>query len=339
VTNAQRIVFPAGSVTKGELAAYYTAIAEELWPHVAHRPVSLLRTTGQGQVFLQRHPMRNVTLPGLSDVRSPDAADPYLAPTNRAAAVHAFGQFSCVELHTWGCLDRDPEHADRLVFDLDPDPALPWARVRDAAVLVRELLQALELESFVKTTGGKGLHVVVPLASPRPAWPEVAEFSRSVARHLARARPRLFSAQAGAANRRQKIYIDHLRNRDAATTVAAYSPRLRPAAPVSMPLEWTDLRQTDLRDAHFNLRNALAHASSRGGDSDTPSPATLKLPWLIVDVPNRGDSRNPPTSAPMMPTTTLRISPCCASVRMMMLASQPTIPPTISQMIRFIELS
>ena len=158
-----------------------------------------------------------------------------------------------LELHTWGAKRDQLERPDRMILDLDPDPAVGWPLVIEGAQLLRTLLEELDLASFVKTTGGKGLHVVVPLQRAH-TWDEVKGFSRAIADHLARAIPERFLANMSKHKRKGKIFIDYLRNSRGATAVAAYSTRARPNAPISVPLAWKEL-SVDMRSDHFTLKN------------------------------------------------------------------------------------
>jgi bifunctional non-homologous end joining protein LigD len=271
LTHPQRVLYPADGVTKQQLAEYYEAIAPVLWPHLQQRPLSLVRaTSAQGRVFFQRH-VDGKEIPGLTPVEIPSSdEEPYFVCSSQAS-IPLLAQMGAVELHTWGSRMPRPEHADRITFDLDPDPTLAWDRVREAATLVRELLQELGLRTLLKTSGGMGLHVVVPLARG-PSFDVVATFSRRVAEHLARLIPQRFSARRGASNRQGKIYVDWQRNQFAATTVAAYSPRHRSGVPVSLPIDWDELGAKDIRAAYFNLRNVAARVAERG-DAWAKEPA------------------------------------------------------------------
>jgi bifunctional non-homologous end joining protein LigD len=173
-------------------------------------------------------------------------------------------QRGSVELHTWGSTVPRVEKPDRITIDLDPGPALAWSAMADAARLVRALFEEVELASFLKTTGGKGLHVVVPLAR-RHDWDEVKSFARAVAEHLARTFPDRFTAKAGKDRREGKIFVDYLRNGESATAVAAFSVRARAGAPVSMPIAWEALA-SDMRGAHFNLRNVPERLARQAAD-------------------------------------------------------------------------
>jgi len=162
------------------------------------------------------------------------------AVANSAAAVVALVQMGVIELHAWGSTTRELARPDRMIFDLDPDPTVPWRHVMAAAHLVRERLSDMELESFVKTTGGKGLHVVVPLAR-RHDWDEVKQFSRAFAESIVADDPKRFVAKMAKRERVRKIFIDWLRNGEGATAVAPYSVRARKGAPVATPLHWDEL--------------------------------------------------------------------------------------------------
>jgi bifunctional non-homologous end joining protein LigD len=265
LTHPDRVVFADEGITKAELAAYFDAAQEWLWRELARRPLSIIRVVEHGQPFTQRHPGPGDHA-GLAPVRVPGTGEPPYFALDAPAGLRTLAQWGAAELHAWGTRASHVRRADRMTLDLDPDPSLAWRRVADAARLIRALLERIGLESFLKTSGGAGLHVVVPLSGRGADWDHVHEFSKDLARHAARSLPRIFTARAGAAHRRGLLYIDYQRNRFAATTVAAYSPRLRPGAPVSMPIPWSSLDGEDLRRAHFSLRGAAGHLVSRGAD-------------------------------------------------------------------------
>jgi bifunctional non-homologous end joining protein LigD len=282
LTHPQRVLFPSDGVTKRQLAEYYEAIAPVLWPHLESRPLSLIRATStQGRVFFQRHIARE-SFPGLTPVEIQNSdEEPYFVCRSERS-IPLLAQIGAVELHTWGSRMPRPEHADRLTFDLDPDPALSWDRVKEAATLVRELLEELGLETRLKTSGGAGLHVVVPIVKG-PTLDVAATFARRVAEHLAHLIPQRFSARRGAPNRQGKVYVDWQRNQLAATTVAAYSPRHRPGVPVSMPIGWDELGRQDVRGAYFNLRNAVARIADRGDAWAAQAPVRQSLTRRVID--------------------------------------------------------
>jgi bifunctional non-homologous end joining protein LigD len=180
-----------------------------------------------------------------------------------ASGLVSLAQIGALEIHVWGARIDAIEKPDRIVFDLDPDPDLPWERVVRGAVRVRERLAGFGLKSFVKTTGGKGLHIVVPLLR-RSGWEEVLAFSRAVALGIARENPGSFTGTASKAQRKGKIYIDVLRNARGATSVAPYSPRARPGAPVSMPVGWEELGA--VRRGQFTVADLQERLRARRGD-------------------------------------------------------------------------
>jgi bifunctional non-homologous end joining protein LigD len=282
LTNPQRVLYPSDGVTKQQLAEYYEAVAPVLWPHLEARPLSLVRATGtHGRVFFQRH-VDGKSVPGLTPVSIPSSDDEPYFVCSSLGSIPLLAQMGAVELHTWGSRMPRPERADRMTFDLDPDPTLPWERVREAATLVRELLEELGLKSLLKTSGGLGLHVVVPLAKG-PPLEAAAAFSRRVAEHLARLIPQRFSAKRGAPNRQGKVYVDWQRNQFAATTVAAYSPRHRAGVPVSLPVDWDELGRKDIRGAWFNLRNVAARIAERGDAWADEPPVRQSLTQRVID--------------------------------------------------------
>ena len=163
-------------------------------------------------------------------------------------------QVGAVELHSWGAVMPKPTLADRLTLDLDPGEDLAYPPLRDAALAIRKLLEDLGLESWVKTTGGKGLHVVVPLTRPLPDWQTARDFAFSITRFMERVAPTMFTSKTGERNRKQKVFVDYLRNGFGATAVAAFSPRWRPGVGVSTPVSWEEIDE-DVRGTHFNIHN------------------------------------------------------------------------------------
>jgi bifunctional non-homologous end joining protein LigD len=242
MTHPERVLYPASGLTKRDLAEFYVGIAEWILPHVAGRPTSLVRCP-EGvaeKCFYQKHgaasapsELRRVS------IREKDKTGDYLIADDAAGLV-ALAQMSILEIHTWNSHADTLEEPDRVVFDLDPDEDLPWKRVVEGALLVRKTLEGLKLKSFVKTTGGKGLHVVVPLQRG-PSWDEALTFTETVARWIAGAHPKQYVANMSKAQRVGRIYIDYLRNQRGATSVCAYSTRARENAPVSVPLHWDEL--------------------------------------------------------------------------------------------------
>ncbi len=242
ITHPDRVIDKSSGFTKLDLARYYEKAAQWILPHLADRPVALVRGPdgAQGELFFQKH-AEHMKIPGIRQLdRKFDPGHAALMVIDSLEALIETVQFGTIELHTWNATTRAIEKPDRMIFDLDPDPVLKWKTVVEAAQLTRSILQELGLTSVVKTSGGKGLHVVVPLAR-RNDWDEVRAFSQAVAQHLAAALPDRFSAKMGANNRVKKVFVDYLRNRRGASTVAAYSARARPGLAVSVPVDWDEL--------------------------------------------------------------------------------------------------
>jgi bifunctional non-homologous end joining protein LigD len=255
LTHPDRLVYPEQNLTKRELATYYEAVADRMLPHVRERLLTLVRCP-QGQkkqCFYQRHARESLREPVHSmAVKEGGSVAPYVWIDSTDGLI-ALLQMGVLEIHTWGARIDHLEQPDRLTFDLDPDPALPWARVREAAELLRGTMEDFGFGAFVKTTGGKGLHVVVPL-TPKLDWDGVKRFAGGVAKRIAREAPELYTATASKAKRSGKIYIDYLRNAWAATAICAYSTRAAAGAPVSVPLDWKELAD-DVRGDYFTVRN------------------------------------------------------------------------------------
>jgi bifunctional non-homologous end joining protein LigD len=265
ITHPERVVYPDAGITKLMVAEYYARVAPRLLPHLAGRPLSIVRCPDgvQSACFFQKH-AREHEIPGVHEAMIEDGRgrNPYIvAETERAVA--GLAQMNAVELHVWGARLAAIERPDMLVLDLDPDPNLPWGRVVAAARLTRELLGEIGLESFVKTTGGKGLHVVVPLEA-RHGWDDVKRFASRIAVHLAGALPEEFTAIMSKAKRRGKIFVDYLRNARGATAVAPYSLRARPGATVATPLSWDELA-ADVPPGRFTIET-VPERIARGKD-------------------------------------------------------------------------
>jgi bifunctional non-homologous end joining protein LigD len=242
ITHPDKILYPVQGVTKQQLLEYYDAVAERILPLIANRPLALVRCpSGVGKAcFFQKHPTESAP-DGLRFVRIRESTGkaPYVVVDNRQG-LFALVQLGVLEIHTWGCTIDDIEHPNLLVFDLDPDPDLPFSLVVEGAQRLRRLFDDAKLESFPKTTGGKGLHVCVPI-HPEFEWAVVKDFSRRIAEELARESPNRYIATQSKALRKGKIYIDYLRNARGATAVAPYSTRARELAPVAVPLEWDEV--------------------------------------------------------------------------------------------------
>jgi bifunctional non-homologous end joining protein LigD len=246
VTHPDRVIDPDSGMTKLDLAHYYEQVAPYILPFLKNRPVYLLRAPEgiTGEKFFQKHSNR-MQIPGI-DTLDP-SVDPEHAPLmaiNSVQALIGAAQMGAIELHTCSATADLIDRPDCMVFDLDPDHDLPWKAVVEGAQLTKVVLDELGLKSFLKTSGGKGLHIVVPLAR-RHTWDDISDFSQAVAQHLARTLPRHFSAKMGEKNRVGKIFIDYLRNKRQASTVAPYSARARPWLPVATPIAWEELKNVD----------------------------------------------------------------------------------------------
>jgi bifunctional non-homologous end joining protein LigD len=266
ITHPERVVDPSAGITKADLVRYYASVADWMLPHLKERPVALVRAPDgvAGQLFFQKHAERTA-MPGLTaHERELWPKHPPLLTVDTPDALLSAAQMNTVEFHTWNSIVHQLDKPDRVVFDLDPGEGVKWTHVQEAAVLVRTLLSELELQAWLKTSGGKGLHVVVPLA-PRMDYAKVKAFSQSFVRHLAKTIPERFSAVSGPSNRIGKIYVDYLRNGKGQTTAAAFSARARPGMGVSMPVAWEQL--SDLKSgAQWNVQTAREYLSFQSTD-------------------------------------------------------------------------
>jgi bifunctional non-homologous end joining protein LigD len=241
LTHGERVIDAASGCTKLDLMRYYDSVADRLLPHLKGRPVAMLRAPAgiDAALFFQRHGGQ-----GFAGIRTLDAAlwpghAPLLEIGSRKALLGAV-QMNAVEFHTWNVKVRHFDRPDRIVFDLDPGKGVGWPAIREGAELLRALLLELKLHSWPKTSGGNGLHLVVPIA-PRWRVDTVRSLAQAVVAHLARTVPQRFVAKSGAARRIGRIFVDYLRNGEGATTVAAFSARARRGLGVSMPLSWDEL--------------------------------------------------------------------------------------------------
>ncbi|MGE0119154.1 MAG: DNA ligase D [Dongiaceae bacterium] len=253
LTNPGRLLWPEQGITKQGLADFYTEIADWILPHIVGRPLSLVRCPDgvDKQCFFQKHRWAGLGK-AARDVPVSNEKEPALAIGDLAGLLELV-QASVLEIHPWGSQADHPELPDRATIDLDPGDDVPWDQVIAAALEVRSRLSDLGLRSFVKTTGGKGLHVVFPLV-PKADWDTVKSFTQSLAERLAADRPDRYTANMAKRERRGRIYVDYLRNGMGATAVAAYSTRARPGAAVSTPLAWDELGPA-IRADHFTLDN------------------------------------------------------------------------------------
>jgi bifunctional non-homologous end joining protein LigD len=280
LSSPDKVLYPEQDITKGELADYYVAIADRILPHLAFRPVTMVRCpTGEGtKCFYQRHAGSGVP-EQLHEVTIPGFDEPYLYISDVAGLV-AMVQMGVLEMHPWGVKVEAPDRADRIVFDLDPAEGLDFEAVIEAAREVRDRLKALGLTSFVKTTGGKGLHVVVPVEATAP-WKDVKSFAKGVSAQMAADSPDKYLTTAGKADRIGRIFIDYLRNDPTSTAVAPYSTRSRKGAPVAMPLTWEQLK-TGLDPCDYTVETVPALIARQCAD---PWAEMLEVRQVLPDGP------------------------------------------------------
>ena len=270
LTHPEKVLYPEQGITKRELVQYYEAVSDWMLPHVVGRPLSLVRCPEgyQKGCFYQKHAavgtpdvLRRVRIrEGTGTVKG---VGTYLF-IDGLPGLLALVQMGVLEVHPWGSQVETLERPDRMTIDLDPSPEVPWSRMIETALTIRTRLRELGLESFVKTTGGKGLHVVAPLQA-KQSWEEMKEFSRAVSEEFVQAAPQWFVATMTKAKRTGKIFLDFFRNTRGATAVAAYSTRARPGAPVSTPLSWEELPSLKSADA-YTLGNVPARLASLRSD-------------------------------------------------------------------------
>jgi bifunctional non-homologous end joining protein LigD len=272
ITNPERRLFGRTGATKLDVAVYYAAIGDLMLPHLIGRPVSLVRCpTGRPQdCFFQRHAF--VGMPasvGKVETQNSEGESKDYIVVEDARGYLALAQFGVIEFHTWGATARRLDRPDRVVFDLDPGAGVAWREVVEAALHIRGTLEGLGLVPFVKTTGGKGVHVVVPIRTRR-GWKQVHAATRDIAARIEKADPGTFTTTMGAENRKRRIFIDFHRNARSATAVAPYSLRARVALAASAPLSWENLETIDEpTDLNYSSLPALVEAT---GD-----------PWAEID--------------------------------------------------------
>ena len=269
ITHPERVVFRTSKTSKLDLARYYERVAAAFFPEVDRRPLSLLRCPdgADAKCFFQKHLQEDLAGVTRVDIVGGGSATKSGEPDAKLvvqsiAGVIGLVQRGVIEFHTWGSRTPRIDRADRITIDLDPDDGVAWPQVIEAAQLTRALFDELGMKTWLKTTGGKGLHVVTPIKATHD-WPAVKDFAHRIASHLARVFPERFIATMSKSARKNRIFIDYLRNAEEATAVAAWSVRARDGAPVSMPLLWNELDpKKDVRLDHFNLSNAHERLAS-----------------------------------------------------------------------------
>lgn len=267
ISHPARIIDSQTGATKLQLAEYYEQVSELILPHLKCRPVSLLRAPDglTGEQFFQKH-AENRAIPHVTQLdKSLDPGHAPLMAIDTTQALVSCVQMNAIELHTWGARVGEIEAPDRFVLDLDPDPALPWRSVIEATNLTLAVLDELKLRAFLKTSGGKGMHILVPL-TPAANWETVKAFSKAIAEFMAKQIPDRFVAKMGPKNRVGKIFIDYLRNSRGASTVSAYSVRARPGLPVSVPIAREELGEITRPDM-WNIQNIESRLNSSAADA------------------------------------------------------------------------
>jgi bifunctional non-homologous end joining protein LigD len=253
ITHPDRIIDASSGTTKQQLAEYYASVTPWLLPQLQNRPVALVRAPDgiAGELFFQKN-AGQLAIDELQLYDKAEAGQACMVINSPKALIGAI-QMGTVELHTWNATSADFAHPDRFVLDLDPDPALPWKAMVEATQLTLTVLDELGLKSFLKTSGGKGIHIVVPL-KPKADWDTVKDFSHAIVSHIAKLVPERFSAVSGPKNRVGKIFIDYLRNGLGATTACAYAARAREGLPVSVPIERDEVAQLK-GGSEWNIHN------------------------------------------------------------------------------------
>lgn len=260
ISHADRVIYPDLEMSKIEFARYFERIADWIVPHVAGRPLTLVHCPAGIAApcnFLKHAKAWGPSALRRVQIQEKTKIGEYLVADSIEAVV-SLAQMGIVEIHTWNSTADDIERPNRIVWDLDPGPEVLWQQVVKAAELVREGLTTLKLRSWVKTTGGRGLHVVVPL-KPKRTVAECLDFSRAVAEAIVRANPQAYTTAFAKSGRERKVLIDYLRNNRTNTSVCAFSPRARPGATVSMPLGWNELREPPERWTMLTVPRRIAH--------------------------------------------------------------------------------
>lgn len=261
-----KVIFPDIKATKQDVWDYYTAVMDHLLPEIIDRPLSVIRCpSGTGKpCFFQKHHTAGLELVDSVRLKEDSGINAHYLVVRDEASLLELVQFNALEFHPWGSHAEAPDRADRVVFDLDPGPDVPFSEVKKAAVDIRKLLEQLELASFLRVSGGKGFHVVVPL-NPGCDWDLTKRFAKGFAEALSQSEPTRFLATSTKSLRNKRIFVDYLRNGRGATAVASYSLRGRPGAPVAMPIAWSELSKLTRADA-FTLKDVPEKLKRRRKD-------------------------------------------------------------------------
>lgn len=255
LTNSERVLYPELNITKIKLAKYYESIQEWILPYIINRPLTLLRCPEgyQNECFYQKH-FTEAKIKSLYsiDIKEKNKVGQYFYIKDIKGLISLI-QIGTLEIHAWNCHVSDTEKSDVIIFDLDPGPSVEWKKVIKSAYFIKEQLENISLLSFVKTTGGKGLHIVVPIKK-QYSWQDIKLFTKTFVEFIAEKKPNDFTSVMTKSKRTNKIYIDYLRNQQGATSIAPYSTRARTNAPVATPISWSELT-TRIQPATFNIQN------------------------------------------------------------------------------------
>ena len=281
ITHPDKLMFPRLGLTKLDIAKYYAAIGRWMLPHLRGRPLTLVfcpTGVGAGCTYLRHTKVWGPTAIRRVRIQEKTKVGEYMIADTLEALV-SLAQMNVLEIHTWNSTVDRVEQPDRIILDLDPGKRVTWPQVLAAAKEVRGLLTAIKLNAWVKTTGGRGLHVVLPIR-PDHNWAECLEFARAIATLMVEQDPDRYTTDFRKAGRDNKILIDYLRNNRTNTSICAFSVRAREGAPVSMPVDWADLRSS-LKPERFSLQSAAGYLARRRGDpwrDYWKSRQQLKLP-------------------------------------------------------------
>jgi bifunctional non-homologous end joining protein LigD len=281
ITHADRVISRTGNITKGDLANYYAAVAPYMLPRIASRPLSLLRCPDgiDGSCFYQRNPGRGLG-PDIRPFKFKHKGKnyEYLFIESEKALLELV-QMNVVEIHPWGARIDAIDYPDRMIFDLDPAPDVKFEIVKAAAIELKERLKKKRLESILKCTGGKGLHVTVPLAA-KNTWQEVKSFAASLVDEMVKANPATYIGTMSKAKRKGRIFLDYFRNDYTATAIADFSVRARPGTPVALPIQWKELKGLESGD-QFSMKEVIARVKKRDVESlflsEVPDFVTVTL--------------------------------------------------------------